>query len=156
MRIKSAGGAGLGVVALWIVGVAAPAGAATDHTERFLFVNTSATADSYPVSATGPIHALGQDHPIGNTNRDRIVFPAGTLIIRHDRTSGTNSAFDKKTCTFRFTEQGTYRVLSGTRAYSHVSGHGPYQLSGVGIGCDPNKPPSTFSLIIRAAGPLSY
>jgi hypothetical protein len=155
MRISRAVVGGIGALALGVVGATVPASAATNHTERFLFVNTSATATSYPVSATGPIHALGKDTPIINTNKDRIAFPKGSLLIRHQRTSGTES-FDPTTCTGRFTEQGTFRVLSGTGAYVHATGYGTYQLAGVGIGCDQNKPPSTFSLIINAAGPLSF
>jgi hypothetical protein len=154
MRVRRAVVGGLGAMALGVVGTAAPASAATNNTERFLFVNTSATATSYPVSATGPIHALGRDTPIPNTNKDHIVFPAGSITIRHDRTSGTEQ-FDHRTCTGRFTEQGTYRVLSGSGAYAHATGHGTYSLSGVAIGCSQKQPPSTFSLIISAAGPLN-
>lgn len=155
MRMIRVAAAGAGAVALAVGAGALPASAAGDHTERLVFVNTSATASTYPVAASGPIHALGKDKPIGNSNRDLLSFPAGTLTLRHSRTSGTESV-DKKTCTDQFTEQGTYQVLSGTGAYAHASGHGTYQLSGVIVGCDHTKPPTGFSIIIRAAGPLTY
>jgi hypothetical protein len=155
MRMWRFGAAGTAAVALAIGAGALPANAATDHTERFVFVNTSVTSPSYPVVASGPLHALGQDTPIGNSNRDKLTFQAGTLTIGHSRTSGTDH-FDSKTCSDQFTEQGTFRVLSGTGAYSHATGHGTYQLTGVVIGCDQTKPPSAASIIIRATGPLTY
>lgn len=154
MRMIRVAAAGAGAVALAVGAGALPASAATDHTERFVFVNTSFTSPSYPVIATGPIHALGKDTAVSD-NRDKITFPAGSLTIVHNRTSGTDT-YDKTTCAEQFTEQGTYRVLSGTGAYSHASGHGTYQLTGVVVGCDHNKPPTAASIIIRAAGPLTY
>lgn len=135
-----------------VAGTSSPA-AAAGSSEHILVVQTSATATSFPAAGTGPIHARGTDTPLSDT-RDRFAFPKGSLIIGHHRTCGTQH-FDPRTCTAQFTEQGTYRVLSGTAAYAHAAGHGTYSLSGVAIGCDRSKPPDTISVIIRAAGPLT-
>ena len=153
MRKTSIAVASVGAVVLSL-GAAAPALATTSGTERFTVVETSATGHTFPLSATGPIHELGKDVQLRN-NMDRFVFDQGSLLIRHTRTSGTEQS-DPKTCTFRFTEQGTYRVVSGTGAYKDATGNGTYQLRGIGIGCDHNKPPTTFSVILNAAGPLKY
>ncbi len=152
MRLRSAVVAGVGAVGL-VVGLGNPAGAATAGTERFLILQTSPTSRTAQVSATGPVHALGTDLTVSAT-RDRFTFPAGSMAVAHARTAGHQS-YDRKTCTARFSEQGTYRVVSGTGAYAHASGHGTYWVTGVAIGCDPTAPPTAFSVVVRAAGPLT-
>lgn len=132
---------------------AASAAGSGGNTERFIVVNTS-TANgptTGPISATGPIHALGKDVPVDD-NHDKFVFPKGTLLVTHHRTSGTQH-FDKVTCTAQITEQGTYTITGGTKAYAGATGRGTYSLSGIFIACR-NKPPLAASFIIRAAGPL--
>ena len=142
-----------GVAVTGLIAGAGPAGAASG-TERITVVETSVTTNTFPASATGPIHALGKDVQVNN-KRDRFVFPKGAFVVEHHATASRQS-FDKKNCTGRFTEQGTFRIVSGTKAYSHISGHGTYQLSGILIGCSQKKPPTAASIIINAAGPLSY
>lgn len=141
----------LGAAAFSVVGANLPASAASG-TEHVLIVQTSPTANTMPVSATGPIHALGKDIPI-NDNKDKFVFPKGTLLISHHKTSGSQH-FDKATCTGRFTEKGIYHVTGGTKAYANASGEGTYSLVGYAIGCNPKKPPTTLSVVVQAAGPL--
>ena len=153
MRVRTGVLAGLGAVGL-VVGTGSPASAAAGSTERFLALQTSVSAASRPLAATGPIHAEGTDTPLSAT-RDRFTFPAGTLLIGHQRTSGTQHV-DPSTCTTQFTELGTYRVLSGTRAYAHAAGHGTYSVTGLSFGCDQSKPPEAISVVIRAAGPLTF
>lgn len=153
MRVRTALLAGVGTLGL-VAGTSSPASAAADNTEHFLAVQTSVSAHSYPLAATGPLHAKGTDTPLSNT-RDRFTFSQGNLIIAHQRTSGTQH-FDPKTCTGQFTEQGTYRVVSGTAALAHAAGHGTYSVTGVVIGCDQSKPPEAISVVIRAAGPLTF
>jgi hypothetical protein len=145
--------AGAVVASTLAVTVPALAASGSGGTERFTIVQTSPTGHTFPISATGPIHALGKDTP-GSNNKDTFAFPKGALIVQHSRTAGTQN-FDKATCLGTFTEQGVYKVLSGTGAYAHATGHGTYSLAGYAFGCSQNKPPSTFSLVIKAAGPLS-
>ena len=134
---------------------AASAAGGGGGTERFIVVSTSTSNGpvSGPVSATGPIHALGKDVPVDN-NHDKFVFPKGTVLVAHHKTSGTQH-FDKVTCTAQITEQGTFTVTGGTKAYAGAKGHGTYSLSGIFIAC-PKKPPLAASFIIRGAGPLSF
>lgn len=151
MRARTALLAGVGTLGL-VAGISTPASAATGNTEHFLALQTSVSAHSFLLAATGPLHAKGTDTPLSNT-RDRFNFPQGSLIIAHQRTSGTQH-FDPKTCTLQLTELGTYRVVSGTAALAHATGHGTYSVTGIVIGCDQSKPPQAISVVIRAAGPL--
>jgi hypothetical protein len=153
MRKTSIAVASAGALAL-ALGAASPALASVSGTERFTVVETSPTGSNFPLSATGPIHASGTDHVVSD-HLDRFSFSQGSLLIRHTPTSHTQRN-DPKACTFRFTEQGTYRVLSGTGAYKDATGNGTYRLSGIIIGCDPKKPPRASSIIINAAGPLKF
>jgi hypothetical protein len=151
MRVRTGVVAGVGALGL-VVTLSSPASAA-GNTEHFLAVQTTASAHALPLAATGPIHARGTDTPLSNT-RDRFTFARGNLIIVHHRTSGTQH-FDPKTCVAQFSEQGTYRVESGTAAYAHAAGHGTYAVTGIVFGCDQSKPPQAISVTIRAAGPLT-
>jgi hypothetical protein len=147
---------GLMTAVTLIVGGAVPgAAAAKSHSgiEHFLVVQTSEAAPP-PLIGTGPIHAAGTDVQV-NDNRDRFVFPKGTLRIKHHAKS-SHESFDPKTCLGTFSERGVYKVTSGTGAYSDVSGHGRYKVQGYFIGCDDNDPSNVLSVTIRAHGPLSY
>jgi hypothetical protein len=107
-----------------------------------------------PISASGPIHALGRDKVLSNT-KDRFNFPKGCIVVVHKPKHNTQSG-DPGSCTFRFTETGTYIVTGGTGLYAHAKGSGTYRLNGIVIGCSQNKPPLASSVIINASGPLSY
>ena len=132
-----------------------PAQAATPPTEQFTVVQTSFSnsQSTNPMSGSGPINGLGKDVETGNTT-DNFVFPKGTLMVTHHKTSGTEGG-SKKSCTDLITEKGTYTVTGGTKAYAGATGHGTYMLTGVVLGCDQNKPPVAVAPIIRASGPLS-
>src|SRR5438128_1824969 len=133
MRIRRPILSALGVLAVVAAG-SIPATASADNTEYFLVVQTTDSGSNPPVSGTGPIHAAGKDFVLSN-NRDRFAFPKGDVTITHHRTSGRQS-FDPANCTGRFTEAGTYQVVSGTGAYSHAAGHGTYNVTAFIIGCD--------------------
>lgn len=136
--------------------MASPAVAATNSgTEHFLGMSTSTAANpKNPVAASGPIHALGFDKVLSNT-KDRYSFPKGSLTVVHKAKHDTETS-DPKTCLFHTYEMGTYTIASGTGAYAHVHGHGTYTVSIYAVGCKQNKPPITFSFILKASGPLSY
>jgi len=105
------------------------------------------------VTASGPIHAAGRDVVV-NDNRDRFVFPKGTLVVAHHAVSSHDS-FDPTTCLGRATETGTYQIVRGTDAYSGASGHGTYHVKVLIQGCNQNRPLNQFLLEIHASGPLT-
>ena len=124
--------------------------------QRFVLIQGDAEESGGPIAATGPIHARGTDVVLGN-RKDRFEFPDGNLIIKHKPKSGlTTESFDPVTCLFTFKEQGTWRAIKGTGAYTQVQGHGTYRVLGQGVGCDQDRPPEVFILRIVARGPLSY
>lgn len=145
----------VGALALTIGGIVPAASSASSHsgTEHFLILQTSEVG-SPPVIGTGPIHAAGTDVQVNDT-RDRFVFPKGAVKIRH-KAKASHESFDPKTCLGTFTERGVYKVTGGTRAYSHATGHGTYNVKGYFFGCTENDPSNVLSVTIHARGPLSY
>lgn len=131
------------------VAVAAPAA----QTEYIEFLSTNPNGDPV-IIATGPIHERGRDVAV-DAHHDRIVFPNGTVRIRHSRVSH-HSSFDRTTGYFRESESGTYTVTGGSGAYAHATGRGIYHLSVQGVGTSQSKPPNPFVLQINAHGPLSF
>ncbi len=143
----------LGFIALSTTPASAGGTHAT-HTrvERFVLVQTDPNAAAPTIVAFGPIHARGTDTVIDDTH-DVFTFPAGALNVTHTP-KHSHQTFDPVTCYGTFTERGTFKVTSGTGAYTHARGHGDYNLQGTFIGCDQNAAPEVFSLMIRASGPL--
>jgi hypothetical protein len=128
------------------------AGASSTPTEYFTATQTSAEGPQSVVAA-GPISAVGTDVQVGR-HRDDFVFPDGTLTIRHE-TLTHSEKLDARTCVYSFSETGTYVIAKGTGAYGHVTGSGRFKVSGVIQGCDHGQPPTSFSLIIQAHGPVT-
>jgi hypothetical protein len=127
------------------------AGASSTQNEYFTATQTSATGPITLVAA-GPISATGTDIQV-RRHLDNFVFPAGTLTVRHEPVT-TSRTYDSRTCTFTFSETGTYVIAKGSGAYSHVTGSGRYKVSGIQTGCDPTQPTSSV-LTIVAQGPLA-
>ena len=173
---KSARAAVLGLAgtaaAAAIIAIAVPAGATPVTaqpaggrwgTEHFQMMNTSTsqTSDSGPVIAYGVFTAPGTDYqnPDGT---DTFVFPGGTIHVIHTATPGTTQqSFDAKTCMFSDSEQGTFKLADGTGKYRHITGHGTYALSVIGIGaklangaCNPSDtaPAAAQQQLIQAVG----
>ena len=122
-------------------------------TQRFLVIDTNPREKPKPVVlGFGPIHAKGVDKQVSG-HKDIFKFPNGSLIIRHQRTSHSQS-HDSATCLFRFTERGTYQVARGTGAYVGAHGHGHYVVHGKFVACGHQGPPAAFVVQIRAHGPL--
>jgi hypothetical protein len=122
-------------------------------TQRFLAISTDPRENAKPVLlAFGPIHAKGVDKPVTN-HKDVFRFPAGSLIVRHQRVAGHRD-HDPATCLFRFFERGTYKVVRGTGDYVGARGHGHYVVHGKFVTCGRQEPPEVFMFQIRARGPL--
>jgi hypothetical protein len=142
--------AGLATVGLLGVGVPA-ASATTRGIQHFVAVGDGNGAAT--VTAVGPISAVGKDVVIDDTH-DRFVFPKGSVRVHHVRATD-HSSFDPTTCTFTYTEVGSYTVSGGRGAYATAHGSGTYNVLVVGHGCNPNKPPDVSIEVIEAAGPLT-
>jgi hypothetical protein len=105
------------------------------------------------VQAFGPISGAGVDHVLSN-NHDRFSFKNGSFIVIHHPSSDLQSN-DRKNCVFEQTEQGRYEIGQGTGAYRNVHGNGVYNVQVLGQGCVQNKPPTQFSVVILASGPIT-
>jgi len=122
-------------------------------TQRFLAISTDPRDNAKPVVlAFGPIHAKGVDNEVTN-HKDVFRFPAGSLVVRHQKVAGHRS-HDPVTCLFRFFERGTYKVVRGTGEYAGAHGQGHYVLHGMFVACGHQGPPDVFVFQIRAHGPL--
>lgn len=128
------------------------AGASSTATEYFTAAQTSVSGPQTVVAA-GPISATGTDVQVGR-HRDNFVFPHGTLTIRHEATT-TSQTYDGRTCVGTHSETGTYVIAKGTGAYAHATGSGRYKVSVIFQGCDQSQPPTSFSLVVQAHGPLT-
>jgi len=145
----------LGAVTLSILGLAASASAASgSRNQHFVALQTSTAQNATAiVIASGPVHARGTDIQV-TPNRDKFVFPKGTLTVLHKAGHSTD-AFDPATCYGTHTETGTYQITGGTDAYKGAHGHGTYAVKVSFVGCSQTKPPDVFSLEIDAFGPLA-
>ena len=139
-----------------VVGLAVPAGASplaarpttVSGTEHFQMMNTttSETSTTNPLIAWGVFTLPGVDVEHAN-NTDTFKFPGGTFLVKHATKKGTaHQSFNSKTCLFLYSEQGTFKVGSGTGKFKGISGSGTYALSVVGIGaklkngtCNPSQ-----------------
>jgi hypothetical protein len=136
---------------------ARPAAVGTEH---FQLMSVTGDTNRSPVIATGLFTAGGRDHVVNN-NTDKFVFPKGTITVRHSNSKGPQS-FNPRTCLLRVNQHGTYKILSGTGAYTGITGHGRYRLTILAVGargangkCTQKKPPVAIELEIQARGPVS-
>jgi hypothetical protein len=142
----------VGVAGFGALGGVAVSGASSTPIQYFTAVQTSADG-SQTIVAAGVISATGTDQQLG-AHRDNFVFPNGTITVRHEPQT-QHQTFDSRTCVGTFTESGTYDVSHGTGDYTHATGSGVYNLTGVAQGCDRSAPPTSFVLTINAHGPLT-
>lgn len=139
------------LIALGTIGSTGQAHGAAAQVEHFTAVATTVGGPEVLVAA-GPIAANGTAIPLDDTH-DTFSLPAGTLAVTHKPTSSKDT-YDKATCVDTYTETGTYVVTGGTKAYAHAKGSGTYRALVIVQGCDPDKPPTSFVLVIEAQGPL--
>ncbi len=124
--------------------------------QKFLLVSTS-FSDGAPMTivATGALHASGKDIATGKLT-DRFKFPDGNLNLRRELVGKGHDTFDKKACYGTYTEKGTWRISSGTGAYTDAKGHGRYTLLVQIFGCDRHVKPDQVVVMVHARGRLSY
>jgi len=137
----------------------AAARASTAGTEHFRIMSTAATSRQLSVIATGEFTAGGTDIPGKNT--DMVVFPGGTLRIRHHSTAFT-AKFNPRTCLFTETQRGTYRLGHGTGKLAGISGSGRFAVHILGVfarnsmgSCTHLAAPATFQSVATFVGPIS-
>jgi hypothetical protein len=154
------GAAAAAVVGLAIPAAASPAAAAKiSGTGHFQIMTTSATAVTASTIAWGVFTAAGVDHM--GSSVDTIVFPAGSIKVKHGPGTGPQS-FNPKTCLLLVNQHGTYTILSGTGAYKGITGSGKYTVSVVSLGaktkkgtCSQTLPPVATQEVIDANGPVT-
>jgi hypothetical protein len=154
MRTVRAAAVGIGVLAVGTLAASPALAGGYGGAQRFTVVNTS-TANNpppAPVSAIGPIHALGKDIVL-SSSKDRFAFPKGSIIVVHKATKATQSG-DQKSCFGTFTQVGKFTVLSGTGAYAGAHGSGTFTVNGYFLGC--GNTPTAASVIIKATGTVSF
>jgi hypothetical protein len=140
-----------------LLGVAAPATAATTGAQTFTFVyigdgNTATVAATGPIQGTGAAVVLsddGEGHGV-----DKVTFKKGTYVVDHTDSS-SNGSFNERTCVARFSGTGDYTLGSGTGAYQGVSGTGTYSYRGTFFGhqtADGCSDDGTVITLVRATG----
>jgi hypothetical protein len=140
-----------------LVGMAAPAAAATTGAQTFTFVYIG-NGDTATVAGAGPIQGSGgsvvlTDDGQGN-GIDKVTFKKGTFFVDHQDTSTTRS-FNEKTCIARFSGTGTYTLSGDTGAYAGATGSGTYSYRGTffgtrtATGCSDN---GTVITVVKATG----
>jgi hypothetical protein len=120
-RVAVAAAGAAAVATVW-AGTAVGASGA----QRF---SISATDNTGTVYASGPVSGTGTDKAI-DQNTDKFTFAGGKVWVSHHATSQTGGNIDPRTCAGRFSEKGTYTLVSGTGMYRGVSGSGTYSASG--------------------------
>ena len=134
-----------------------PAHPATSNTEHFRGMTTSATSSKTSLIATGVFTAGGIDN-LG-VIPETFKFSNGTIKITHHAVH-TKQTLNSKTCLFRVSQSGTYKLIGGTGKYTGISGHGSFVLSVLAVlasskgSCSKKLLPAAFQQIITAQGPV--
>jgi hypothetical protein len=124
----------LAVLMLTLIGPAAVASADVGGGQAFTIFSSGTDRT---VAATGVVNGVGaqlvdsrQDNPDGTfTTRERLVFPAGTLMTA---TAGSrSSSFDPVACVRTVTSSGTVDVVGGTGRFEGAGGDGTFTARAV-------------------------
>jgi hypothetical protein len=158
MTIKRAAAllAAAGIAALALTGAtASAASSAASGTEHWIVESTN------PVSATATLIARGPLTVGGTINLEtgHVRLPGGTLKLSHHQVRGAQGE-SARTCLATLTSSGTYKVTDGTGRYSHVTGHGRYDLVAYAIvkkvkGKCSDTVPYAQTELLTATGPLT-
>ncbi|MDQ6797158.1 MAG: hypothetical protein M3011_03870 [Actinomycetota bacterium] len=134
--------------AAMLVGMAAPASAATNNQRFTIVAKFSANGPtSCQVVATGPIQGTGTctiDEVSNIVTIIHVMLPNGTVDIRAKETKSTDQ-FNEAACVDTFTFTENFRITGGTGAYAGASGSGTDTGQGVFTaprtpqGCDENS-----------------
>lgn len=131
---------------------------ASASTEHIQIMSTSTTASPASAIARGVFTAAGHAH-FGQASNGTIVFPGGTITVRHQPRQGT-SHVNPRTCLNLISQHGTYQIVGGTGRYTGIRGHGTYQLSLEFISarshgqCTSGRPPVAQQELLHLSGPI--
>ncbi|MEA2686620.1 MAG: hypothetical protein QOE93_1815 [Actinomycetota bacterium] len=142
-----------------LVGMAAPATAATTGAQNFSFIYVG-EGDTATVAANGPISGVGKSVTVSDDGEghgvDEVTFKKGTFVLDHDDIdSSFQQTFNERTCVGRFSASGDYTLGSGTGVYAGVSGSGTYSYRGTFFGhrtADGCSDDGTYLVSVRARG----
>jgi hypothetical protein len=133
---------------------AAGAAAATEHVQ---IMSTSTKSAPQVVIASGVFTAAGHAR-LGSAAVGKLVFPGGTIKVSH-KPAKSSQHFNPATCLSSISQSGTYKLLSGTRRYAGLRGHGTYRLSVLIVAarvhgtCSSAKPPVAEQELLELTGP---
>src|SRR3954466_9944786 len=126
-------------MALGVLALAAPAGAAPGGGFQGTITYDPTVDAPGNVVLTGSISDTGtdteiSDRPTGRDGKvshdlDDLVLGNGTIHV-NDVGVATGDSFDAATCTFSFSEKGTFRLTGGDGDYQGIKGHGKFAVSG--------------------------
>jgi hypothetical protein len=135
---------------------AASARPTASTTEHFQFMTTSATSNKVSGIATGVFTAGG----VLNSTTGTFKSATGTFTVKHHATH-TRQIFNAKTCLFKISGTGTYKLSGGTGSYAGIRGHGKYVLSILAVAarnskgkCSMKPVPVAWQQLIKAQGPV--
>ncbi len=155
-----------GLPAAAIIGAAglpaASASPAVRGAERFQIVKISMTAPTSSLIATGAFTAGGTISGGNGSNGTATVrLPGGTFKITH-HTVHAKGSVNPKTCLFKVTGNGTYKLGSGTGKYAGITGSGKFVLRILAVDardasgkCTLSRPQAAYQQVLALRGRAS-
>jgi hypothetical protein len=93
---------------------------------------STAATERLPISASGPFSDRGFLTLRSNDKRtagsDTLDFAHGAITVYHANVGSGGVILDHSTCKVKFTQPGVFHVLSSTKAYKGVKGHGTFSI----------------------------
>lgn len=145
------------VVAISVVASAAT----TNKTEHLSLIDTSTTAQTFSVIATGAFTA-GGTYEMSGSGPSTIRLAGGTIKLAGHVIVPPKTETNRTTCLITEHSSGTYTLAGGTGIYQGISGSGRYTQSARQVGptnsgtCSfTSGNPVASQQIITASGPVS-
>jgi hypothetical protein len=126
-------------------------------TEHFEILGTSPSSPRASMIATGAFTAGGVHVGVNN---GKAVFPGGTFKMKV-HVGHSKRSFSRKTCLFRVSERGTYKISGGTGKYAGITGSGKFAGSVLAVfardsrgKCAMNSRPAAWQFAATLHGPV--
>lgn len=80
------------------------------------------------VTATGPVngHGTAKDNDSPNGNGVLVLYLRNGNVSITNKTSSLKAKVNARRCTATITERGTFKIVGGTKHYTHATGNGTY------------------------------